>query len=658
MSAHAGILQFTPRLLAPQEPQTIEASIAPLGDKTHVYAERSLAMAYAKFDVSQDDGYTHQPLVSSSGAVIAFDGRLDNRCDLLLRLGQRPAADLADADIVLKLYERWSDTCLAWLVGDWSLALWSPREDSLVLAVDYVGNRPVYLAEYEDRVEWSSSLIGLVSRLSCAHDLSTEYLVGTLTHAVPPGTTVYRQIRAIEAAQQVRVGRSGTVRRSKYWTFDVAPIRYRTPEQYAEAFRSLFAAAVRTRLRSAAPVSAELSGGLDSSAVVSMAALHWPESAVQPLHTISAVSKGSPESSEDRFISAVEAHIGRSGDRVCADSALGSVDRERGWASPEHPSGVWLAILEAARRNTSRVLLTGQCGDEVSGNTLRCPEDIAGSLRDGRLLDAFRGAHRWAVASKLPIYEVLADAVMMLTPARYQAKRRMGELFEAMKVPEKSVVQSAATAFLLRAQHIPLWMEEISRQERDLASVRDVTHRALVGLLARLGSNRRLQTPTDYPWVTVTHPFTHRPLVEFVLAIPVSVSFNAGTPRALMRSACACVMPARIIARISKGYAAPFGARMVRQVADGWLRDLDQLHLVRLGLLDPEYLAPALRAVLSGATPDARTLPRIVEIEAWLGRHAAVARERSMLKRKGGENHDVPDPHSDGRRINAGACAQ
>ena len=132
-----------------------------------------------------------------------------------------------------------------------------------------------------------------------------------------------------------------------------------------------------------------------------------------------------------------------------------------------------------------------------------------------------------------------------------------------------------------------------------------------------MGERRHAQAPSEQPLIITSHPHLDRPLVEFMLGIPVSVLAPVGQPRGLMRHAFASFMPPRIIARFSKGFALPFYLRNTRDVLLRWIENPYKLRIVQLDFLDSGLLLPYLMALRdNGKQPD--FFMQLLKIEQWL----------------------------------------
>src|SRR5690348_10905054 len=136
MSFHAGVFYFDGRPVHSVR-RAVEAMALPLaGDVAIHLAADGIGMLCSSERVwTMADG-APSPVRSPSGAVMAWDGRLDNRDDLLLRLGAAVPRDTSDPAIALSVVERWGIDGFRFLIGEWSAAVWDARWRTLHLARD------------------------------------------------------------------------------------------------------------------------------------------------------------------------------------------------------------------------------------------------------------------------------------------------------------------------------------------------------------------------------------------------------------------------------------------------------------------------------------------------------------------------------------------
>jgi asparagine synthase (glutamine-hydrolysing) len=318
MSVQFGLWNFDHSTIQPKHVADIKATLAPYAHEGLAqYSGSEIYLLYLPFHVTCESDDEIQPLLAQSGQMVLWDGRLDNRQDLILALGAELQSS-GDAGIAAAAIERWGVAGLAKLVGDWALSVWNPRERTVLLAKDFLGTRALYYTTQGGSFAWSTLLDPLLLPTDDSLRLREEYLAGWLTHFPRADLAPFIGIASVPPASYVLCRPSATTVR-QYWSFDATKkITYRDDRAYEEHFRFVFGESVRRRLRSKNLVLAELSGGMDSSSIVCMAdALAGAGSSEAPrLDTISYYDDREPNWNESPFFGKVEQQRGRAGMRV------------------------------------------------------------------------------------------------------------------------------------------------------------------------------------------------------------------------------------------------------------------------------------------------------------------------------------------------------
>src|SRR5438128_12402577 len=113
-------------------------------DSDESYSNGGITILYRAFHTTKESRRETQPHISRSGVVITWDGRLDNRAELISELRTSLTTALTDVAIVTEAYEKWGANTFAKLIGDWALSIWNPINRSLILAKDPIGTRHLY----------------------------------------------------------------------------------------------------------------------------------------------------------------------------------------------------------------------------------------------------------------------------------------------------------------------------------------------------------------------------------------------------------------------------------------------------------------------------------------------------------------------------------
>ena len=443
-----------------------------------------------------------QPYVSADGFVITFDGRLDNRSDLLTWLRDMLAGEITDVALAAAAYGRWGENGLARLIGDWSLSLWDQRTETLLLASDYCGVRPLYYG-VEDGVGicWSSSLRILVDRTDSAEDLDESWVAALLTTRPKFDRTIYRRIRAVPPAHVVRISnRCCSV--SRFWS--PAPrnsIRYQDERLYEEHLLHHFREAVAVRLRSNRPVSCDLTGGLDSSSVICMA-YELVESGVVQARRLIALTELDHCSEDESYARVVQKRLGI--EHICCDMrSTWSVNPDQ--IAPDSSIPRMRLRAKLLLERGARMNLTGVTGDLIMGNDIDDCGQIADALYGWRFGQFLARAYLWSRALRIPIYQVvLRGVVPLLSPERQRMAWKRQSIRQGNLYAHSERHRSCLTPKVLY-QLDEGWTGDLEpcRWYDALPSVRK-----FLALLEFQNLSRHLETLADLEPIQHSHPYS------------------------------------------------------------------------------------------------------------------------------------------------------
>src|SRR5437016_6299121 len=140
MSVQFGRWNFEGEGPNPEYIERVSATLAPYGpDSNEEYSQVGVKILYRAFHTTKESRRETQPHITSSGVVITWDGRLENRAEMIGQLRESLTIGSTDVAIVAAAYEKWGTYFFAKLNGDWALSIWNPINRSLVLAKDPIG---------------------------------------------------------------------------------------------------------------------------------------------------------------------------------------------------------------------------------------------------------------------------------------------------------------------------------------------------------------------------------------------------------------------------------------------------------------------------------------------------------------------------------------
>ncbi len=595
--------------------ERVGASLSPYGpDGGSSFGDTNTSILYYAFRTTKESHGEVQPHISSSGAVITWDGRLDNRADLITEIRGSMTINSTDVAIVAAAYEKWGTNCLCKLIGDWALSIWNAKDRSLVLAKDPIGIRQLYYSFDNNQVSWSTILDPLVRLADKTFELNEEYIAGWLSmfpavhltpcigvHSVPPSSYVLLRPR------------KHTV--TKYWDFDPKNrIRYQNNAEYEDHFRTVFATAVQRRLRSDKPVLAELSGGRDSSSIVCLAdgIIVRGEAECPRLDTISYYDDDEPNWNERPYFAKVEETRGRTGWHI----NVGARDPEKTSApepAPESVRGRFVQtpgydgctspqIRMCIASQGNRVVLSGIGGDEVMGGVPTPVPELENLLARVQFSALAHQLKVWALEKRKPWFHLFWEAARGFFPPSL-----VGVPKHMRPVPwlQGTFVKDHRKALTGYPSRTKLFSALPSFQ--DNMSTLDALRRQLA----------RTALPFEPPYEK-RYPFLDLSLLEFVFAIPREQLVRPGQRRSLMRRALRTIVPDEVLNRKTKGTVvrAPILA-----ISKDWAHIVEITQNMvsnSLGIVDTERISEALEKARRGEGIHVIRLIRTIYIEGWL----------------------------------------
>jgi asparagine synthase (glutamine-hydrolysing) len=589
----------------------VKPVIAPYApDDEGSYTKSNISVLYRAFHTTKESRRETQPYVMPSGMVLTWDGRLDNREDLVRESRDVLTVASTDVAIVADAYEQGGTNCFAKLIGDWALSIWDPTRRSLILAKDPIGTRHLYYSFDNDQVTWSTILDPLVLFGGKTLALCEEYIAGWFSFFPAAHLTPYVGIHSVPPSSSVLL-RPGKHTVRKYWDFDPAKrIRYRTDAEYEEHFRAVFGEAVRRRLRSDSPILAELSGGMDSSSIVCMADTIIARGTAETprLDTMSYYDDSEPNWNERPYFTKVEEKRGRTGchiDLGTQDTFKLEFDNDHFAAAPGsggRPNEASKQFAACMVSQGNRVVLSGIGGDEVTGGV----PTPAPELEDLMARCHFRMlAHQlkvWALNKRRPWFYVFFEAARGFFPPALtgipEYKRPAPWLHPAFVRQNRSALQGYESRLKVFGP-LPSFQENLS---------------TLAALQRQLGCDALPSGPPHEK----RYPFLDRGLLEFMYAVPREQLVRPGQRRSLVRRALVGVVPDELLNRKRKAYV----TRAPRVGLTANWSDFSALTQNMmggtLGLVDAERFVSAVREACQGKEAPLIPIMRTLAVEFWI----------------------------------------
>ena len=554
----------------------------------------------------------HQPMCDEEGRCwITYNGEVYNHLEIrreLAGLGVTYRSN-SDTEVILAAYLTWGPACLDRMNGMFAFAIWDGRRRELFCARDRFGVKPFYY-QWDGRTFAFASEPGalvltqarrIAPRPAAVRDLVALDWVDHDAH------TFFDGLMQLPGGHFLVVGERGLALR-RWWTLDPSRHATGTPADWEREFTERFDDAVRLRLRADVEVGACLSGGLDSSAVVTTAAPMMD----RPLRAFTVAYDEGPAYDERHYVRAAVAASKAASDIVVPDGSDFWATFDRLAERQDEPTagpGVYSQwhVMALAHRHGLKVLLDGQGGDEtLAGYGRYLPLRLRDLLGDGQL-GAFASLFG-PVAARLGAATTLALTAEPWLPSALVAplRRRFGQ-------GKDRVLTAALRALPGVPPRAPAgFPSAVSRQ-----MAFDTLQRLLPSLLRYEDRNSMAFS------IETRLPFLDYRLAEFALSLPDDQRLDGVTTKSILRRALKDRLPPEVLARRDKmGFETP---------TDVWLRSRYAGEVRRRLLtdgphhqwLEPGVMAAELDDYLAGRRNTGLQIWRWLSLEAWSRRFVA-----------------------------------
>lgn len=276
MCAIVGKLNFDPENRI--ERSGIETMLAPVvhrgPDGQGVYLDRNIGLGHARLSIIDVAG-GGQPMANEDETVwIVFNGEIYNFQSL--RKNLLPRGHIfrthTDTEVILHLYEDYGVDCLKYLRGMFAFAIWDTKRRRLFVARDRVGIKPLYYCRTNDSLWFASELKAIVADPAVSREICAPAIRQFLSFFFVPGEhTMFQSVKKLLPGHYL-VAENGKISINRYWDLEFTTERWTKPfDEAVEELRELLGSTVRDHMIADVPVGVLLSGGVDSSAVLSFA---------------------------------------------------------------------------------------------------------------------------------------------------------------------------------------------------------------------------------------------------------------------------------------------------------------------------------------------------------------------------------------------------
>ncbi len=525
-------------------------------DGADTLADGPLAIGHHHFWTTPEEEGERQPLSASDGRVhLVLDGRLDNRRELLDSLDGEACSgpEPSDAALALAAYLRWGQRAFERLLGPFAVVVADPRE-GVLCARDPLGDRTLFYRATERLFVVASEEQAVLAHPAVSGRFDERRVAYQFAADVPSdGSTFFSDVSELRPGSLLRVGPEALDLERYASPVPIESVVLGDDGEYAECYLELLREAVVCRLRSIGSSGVMMSGGIDSTSLMAVAASTSSTASVRP---VSWVFDELESCDERRFMEPVIESLALDPLRFAGDGFWPLSEPEVYSANPNAPEGnAYRALKQSLYARASgeglRVLLGGGSADLFYHGVPRWPW---GLLRQGRLFAA--GLDAWAEVGKRGAAAMARSAARRLLEPGGDSRRRPAAPHWLTDIAKELI------------------SEDASRQPAGLRSFRRpgqagevLGARHAYSIAAEAGAANR-------GGVELRHPYRDRRLVDFMLAIPDHQLYGLGRHKQIARRALRGLLPRKIVERTTPSPLNPLFDRGIREREAGRVREI------------------------------------------------------------------------------------
>lgn len=576
-----------------------------------------LAFGFRRLSIIDLSKKGHQPMCDHSGKFwIVFNGEIYNYLEIREELISQGYTFLtkSDTEVILAAYEHWGTDCLNHFNGMWAFAIWDGRTKTLFCARDRFGVKPFYYywngKQFIFGSEVKQMLVHNIDKTLDEQVIAKSFAISNFLEN--SGGTYFKHIKTLAHSHYILLkGNEMSIHR--YYNLPVNEFEKSTLSfgEASESYLELFRDSVKLRMRSDVEVGSALSGGLDSSAIVMLAAGYTSKQ----FQTFSSYFTQAAEYDERKWISLVVNKTMSNAHYISADPDVVRNEIEKIiWHHDVPLEGsspvAQYYVMQLARENNVTVLLDGQGSDEISGGYnhayYRYYADLLSQFKFGKFLHQYPSYLKYnqkgsalAKIGKTAVVLAFKESTLYRTEASRSFQPITGIDFKHPEMDEVTDLHCSRLSNFLYNQVMSTSIQTLLHYEDRNSMAHSIESRV---------------------------PFLDYRLVEFVFSLPSEYKIKGQFGKYIHREALKKVVPVEIMDRKDKtGFLAPGENFWLRnEWKDLTLTTFQSAEFKNRGIFDHNRINSEYQRYLQGDNTNAKKLWQVLMMEFWFRRFVDV----------------------------------
>jgi asparagine synthase (glutamine-hydrolysing) len=623
MCGIAGFTGFKNNIALAENANIIQQHRGP--DNHQIWNDETIALAHRRLSIIDLTEAANQPF-KKNNLVIVFNGEIYNYKELQQQLEKEKGVKFissSDTEVILEMYRCYGKGCLDQFIGMFSFAIYDLNDESLFIARDHFGIKPLFYTIINNSFAFSSELKTLVGIEGFNKTINPKSLVSCLNYLWVSGNeTMFNDCYKLPAAHYLTYNRSQGLQIKKYWELDDKIQNQKSEINIAQDLSDTLRESVMRHMVADVPVSSFLSGGLDSSLIAVLAKKKNEQLSTYTIGTLSKDKKIEQMPDDEKYANIV-AGIFNLDHNVIKISANILTELPSMVRALDEPIGDPAAIntyliCKAARDKGVKVLLSGMGADEI----------FFGYRRQKATLMAVR-------YNKLPNFVKKASALLVKNlPVKLFGKGfKLGRWskrfisFATLPVDEAymrsySYYDTKELNELLRSDYLPA-IEEIKQEHKMLFNSKykgDLinqichidTHMFMQGLNLTYSDRASMAASVE-----VRVPFIDKIVVTKAMQIPGRLKITKGISKYILKKAAEKFLPKEIIYRPKASFGAPLRSWISTDLRTMVDELLSEEVINKRGFLNYSFVKRLIDKDRKGEEDNAYQIYQLLTLELW-----------------------------------------
>jgi asparagine synthase (glutamine-hydrolysing) len=623
MCGIAGFTGFKNNIALAENANIIQQHRGP--DNHQIWNDETIALAHRRLSIIDLTEAANQPF-KKNNLVIVFNGEIYNYKELQQQLEKEKGVKFissSDTEVILEMYRCYGKGCLDQFIGMFSFAIYDLNDESLFIARDHFGIKPMFYTIINNSFAFSSELKTLVGIEGFNKTINPKSLVSCLNYLWVSGNeTMFNDCYKLPAAHYLTYNRSQGLQIKKYWELDDKIQNQKSEINIAQDLSDTLRESVMRHMVADVPVSSFLSGGLDSSLIAVLAKKKNEQLSTYTIGTLSKDKKIEQMPDDEKYANIVAGifNLDHNVIKISANilnelpSMVRALDEPIG-----DPAAInTYLICKAARDKGVKVLLSGMGADEI----------FFGYRRQKATLMAVR-------YNKLPNFVKKASALLVKNlPVKLFGKGfKLGRWskrfisFATLPVDEAymrsySYYDTKELNELLRSDYLPA-IEEIKQEHKMLFNSKykgDLinqichidTHMFMQGLNLTYSDRASMAASVE-----VRVPFIDKIVVTKAMQIPGRLKITKGISKYILKKAAEKFLPKEIIYRPKASFGAPLRSWISTDLRTMVDELLSEEVINKRGFLNYSFVKRLIDKDRKGEEDNAYQIYQLLTLELW-----------------------------------------